>query len=407
MAVKLLWYLTAPDGPYPWEPEGRWECDFRHMQQLAVTIDRLGFYGALLGTGLQDDVLAVSAAMISATERMRFLAAIHPGLLSPVKLAQFALTMDRFSGGRTLFNVVNGNDAILPAFGVNYEHDERYDFSFEYWDAFRRFYKGQRDGYDGRYVKLAPAPINRGPGSRGTNDQSIAPTQPGGVPLWGAGTSPAGVAHSVKLLDVYLSFANSPPLLGEKFRRVAAEAAKIGRTLEFGTRLQIIVRETEEEAWAYADWLIEKTSIEYALQSINRPLPVGGRPREEALKDPQVRRNVEAIQSGRKPRARDFEIYPNVWVGPSLFGFDILGPMAGTTLVGSAENVAARIREFEAHGTSAFILSGFPLIAEAHRFADLVFPLLDIDHGFEIPPLGSKARPVADSGPARKLAVAG
>jgi len=386
MAVKILWYLTEPDGPYPWEPEGRWHCDFRHMEQLAVTIDRLGFYGALLGTGLKDDILTVSAAMISATSRMRFLAAIHPGLLSPVKLAQIALTMDRFSGGRTLFNVVNGNDIILPAFGVHFEHDERYDFSFEYWDAFRRFYRGDRDGYDGRYVKLAPAPINRGPGSKGTHEQSIEPTQKGGVPLWGAGTSPAGVAHSVKLLDVYLSFANTPQLLGEKFRRVGAEAARIGRTLEYGTRLQVIVRETEEEAWAYAEWLLGKTSIEYALQSINRPLLVSGN-QEQALENPQIRRNVEAIRAGRMPKARDFEIYPNIWVGPSLFGFDIMGPLAGTTLVGSAENVAARIREFEAHGTNAFILSGFPLISEAQRFADLVFPLLDLDHGFEVEPL--------------------
>ena len=150
MAVKILWYLTAPDGPFPWEPQGRWNTDFRHMQQLAVTIDRLGYYGALLGTGLGDEVLTVSSAMIGVTKRMRFLAAIHPGLLSPVKLAQIALTQDRFSGGRMAYNVVNGNDTVLPVFGVNYEHDERYDFSFEYWDAFQRFYKGQRDGYAGK-----------------------------------------------------------------------------------------------------------------------------------------------------------------------------------------------------------------------------------------------------------------
>jgi len=166
MSIKILWYLTAPDGPFPWEPEGRWNTDFRHLQQLAATIDRLGYYGALLGTGLSDDVLTVSSAMFGVTKRMRFLAAIHPGLLSPVKLAQIALTQDRLSGGRMLYNVVNGNDLILPAFGVNYEHDERYDFSFEYWDAFRRFYTGQRDGYDGRFIKLAPAPAEYGLGRR-------------------------------------------------------------------------------------------------------------------------------------------------------------------------------------------------------------------------------------------------
>src|SRR5690606_27130392 len=101
------------------------------------------------------------------------------------------------------------------------------------------------------------------------------PYQPQGVPLWGAGTSDPGVAHSVKLLDVYLSFANTPPLLGDKFRRVGAEAAKIGRTLEYGTRLQVIVRETEEEAWEYAEWLLGKSSVEHALRSISMRLPAG------------------------------------------------------------------------------------------------------------------------------------
>ena len=42
---------------------------------------------------------------------------------------------------------------------------------------------------------------------------------------------------------------------------------------------------------------------------------------------------------------------------------------------------------------SAFILSGFPLIDEAHRVADLLFPLLDLDHGFEVPRLGAVSKP--------------
>lgn len=391
MSIKVLWYLTAPDGPFPWEPEGRWNTDFRHLQQLASTIDRLGYYGALLGTGLGDEVLTISSAMFGVTSRMRFLAAIHPGLLSPVKLAQIALTQDRLSGGRMLYNVVNGNDHILPAFGVDHPHDERYDFSFEYWDAFRRFYRGERDGYDGRFIKLAPAPREYGLGRRGVREAPLRAIQPGGVPLWGAGTSPAGVAHSVKLLDTYLSFADTPQRLGDKFRRVAAEADKIGRKLEFGTRLQVIVRETEEEAWDYAQWLLDHTHIDYARQSIEMQLPPGATLDSYRSPDAQVQRNLDAVRQGRLPRARDLEIYPSVWVGPSLFGFNIVSPLAGTALVGSAENVAARLREYEAHGTSAFILSGFPLISEAQRFADLVFPLLDIDHGFDLPRLGQRA----------------
>ena len=394
MGVKILWYLTAPDGTVPWEPEGRWDTGFDHLQQLAGSIDKLGYYGALLATGFGgNEVLTVASSVIGVTRRMKFLAAIHPGLLSPAKLAQIALTIDDFSGGRLLFNAVNGNDMTLPAFGVHYGHDERYDFSLEYWQAFKASYLGQEHGYEGKYIKLAPRPVI-GVGSRRgvAGGGGLKPKQSNGVPLWGAGTSPAGVAHSIQLLDVYLSFANSPPLLGDKFRRVGAEAAKIGRNLTYGTRLQIIVRETEEEAWDYAQWLVDRTSVEYAVQSIQRQLPKGETLESYRSPDPQIQKNLESIRAGKLPRAKDYEIYPNVWVGPALHGFNVLGPLAGTTLVGSAENVAARIREFEAQGCGAFILSGWPLIEEAHRVADLVFPLLDLDHGFDVPVLNATRR---------------
>lgn len=397
MAVKLLWYLTAPDGTVPWEPEGRWDTGFDHLQQLAASIDKLGYYGALLATGFGgNEVLTVTSSVIGVTRRMKFLAAIHPGLLTPAKLAQVALTIDNFSNGRLIFNAVNGNDVTLPAFGVHFEHDERYEFSLEYWEAFKTSYLGQEQGYDGKYIKLAPRPVIGAGSRRGVaGGGGLKPTQPNGVPLWGAGTSSAGVAHSIKLLDTYLSFANSPPLLGEKFRRVGAEAQRIGRTLNYGTRLQIIVRETEEEAWDYAQWLVDNTSIGYAIECIKRQLPKGETFESYVSPDAQVQKNLEAIRAGRLPKAKDYEIYPNVWVGPALHGFNVLGPLAGTTLVGSAENIAARIREFEAQGTSAFILSGWPLIEEAHRVADLLFPLLELDHGFEVPILNrSRRRPV-------------
>ena len=389
MAVKILWYLTTPDGPYPWEPEGRWTTDFEHLKQLAVASDRLGYYGSLLGSS-PNESLAVAAALIDATQRLRFLVAQHPGELSPAVLAKWALTFDQFSNGRLLFNVVNGNDAGLATLGVHYPHDERYDFSLEYWRAFQGFYAGETAGYDGQYVKLAP----RSPAAaQHPLGGWHPPKQKPGIALWGAGTSGPGVAHSVQLLDVYLSFANTPPKLGEKFRKVAAEAAKIGRELTFGTRLQIIVRETEEEAWAHAEKLLQRTSLQTARNAIERQLPPGATLDSFHSDDPQTQRNVETIRAGRLPKARDLEIYPNVWLGPSLFGFNILGPAAGTYLVGSAEQVAERIREYEAEGTSAFILSGFPLIDEAHRVADLLFPLLDLDHGFDVPRLGVSAQP--------------
>lgn len=381
MAVKILWYLTAPDGPVPWEADGRWNTGFEHLQQLASTIDKLGFYGALLATG-QDEVHTLTASMLATTKRMKFVAAVHPGLIAPAKLAQIAQTIDRFSGGRLIYNVINGNDGVLPSLGFHIKHDERYLFSYEYWDAFSKVYAGDSSGYDGKYIKIAPKPSPLVTPNRGQLTQHLP-----SIPLWGAGTSAPGVEQAAKLLDVYLSFADKPPALGEKFKRVGAEAEKLGRKLTFGTRLQIIVRETEEEAWEYAQYLVDRTSVQYAKDCIIRQLPPGETFETFKSDNPQVQKNIEAVRAGYLPKAKDYEIYPNVWTGPALHGFNIVAPLSGTTLVGSAKNVAARIKEFEANGTHAFILSGWPLIEEAHRVADLLFPLLDLDHGFEVPVL--------------------
>jgi alkanesulfonate monooxygenase len=98
-----------------------------------------------------------------------------------------------------------------------------------------------------------------------------------------------------------------------------------------------------------------------------------------------VHKRIEALRAGKLPHVRDLEVYPNVWVGPSPFGFDVIRPWSGTWIVGSAKNVAERITEFYDQGTEAFILSGWPLITEGQRVADLLLPLLDLDHGFDVP----------------------
>lgn len=387
--AKILWYLTEPDGRYPWEPAGRWETGFDHLQQLAVTIDRLGYYGALLGTSA-NDVLTVATAAISQTERMKFLAAVYPGLVSPTSLALTAQTIDRFSNGRLIFNVVNGNDVTLPQFGQYLPHDERYAFSAEYWDAFRKLYASGAEGfpgYDGQHIRLSERPA-------GDNDPLSTwhgPTQLPHTELWGAGGSPAGVRHAVELVDTYLTFADTPARLDARLSAVRAEAAKIGRTLRYGVRLQVIVRETEEEAWAHAEWLLRHTSHQTALGLTARQFPPGQSLETFHSDDPLVERRLDALRAGRLPDVRDLEIHPNMWVGPALFGFDVVQPFAGTYLVGSAENVAARIRELQAIGIEAFILSGFPLIEEAHRVAELLLPLLDLDH--DTPPLAPPRAP--------------
>jgi alkanesulfonate monooxygenase len=131
--------------------------------------------------------------------------------------------------------------------------------------------------------------------------------------------------------------------------------------MSFGIRLHVIVRETNAEAWKAADDLIRHLTdaeIARAQSTFARMDSVG------------QRRMVE-LHGGRRDK---LEVSPNLWAGVGL----VRGG-AGTSLVGDPETVTARIKEYMDLGIDTFILSGYPHLEEAYRFADLVFPLLPSD----------------------------
>ena len=157
----------------------------------------------------------------------------------------------------------------------------------------------------------------------------------------------------------------------EQFNAAAAR----GRTLQYGIRLHVIVRETEEEAWAAADRLIAHLDDDTIAQA----------QKIFARMDSAGQARMSALHQGSRDNLR---IAPNLWAGVGL----VRGG-AGTALVGNPQQVAERIREYQALGISNFIFSGYPHLEEAHRFAELVMPLLPLENG-----ASSKARSV-NTGP--------
>jgi alkanesulfonate monooxygenase len=137
--MKVLWYLNLADGKYPWIENGLYPVDFDRYRRLAQTIDRGGFFGALVATWPNDPFISASFAA-SHTERMCFLVAVYARITPAKLLAQQALTFDAFTGGRLLMNLINGRDNIMETYGVTTSHDDRYALGEAYWREFHRYY---------------------------------------------------------------------------------------------------------------------------------------------------------------------------------------------------------------------------------------------------------------------------
>jgi alkanesulfonate monooxygenase len=350
--MDVYWYLVARDGYYPWNPKGARKVDFGYLRQLATAVDYLGYTGALLATGGgAHDAWVTGAALIPLTERMKFIIAVHPGIVAPLMLAQKAATFDQFSNGRLIINIITGESHQMPPYGIYEEHDARYRVTDEYWTIYRRLIAGERVDFEGEFFSLRGAVL------------SLAPAQTF-PPLFYAGSSPAAIDVAAKHADTYLTWGEPPHLAAEKIALVRAAAAAVGRTVKFGIRLNVIVRETKAEAWAAAQWLLDHMDPESI--AFNRANALAS--------DSHGQRRMNALVDDRTiAKARDLEIAPDLWAG---YGLIRTGP--GTALVGDPETVAARLREYQDIGCDTFILSGQPLLEEAYRVADLLFPLLPI-----------------------------
>ncbi|WP_441231813.1 FMNH2-dependent alkanesulfonate monooxygenase [Tardiphaga sp. 215_C5_N2_1] len=350
-ALKILWFLpTSGDGHYLGTTAGAREVDFDYLRQIARAADKLGYYGALLPTGRNcEDSWVIASAIAPWTERLRYLVAVRPGLQSPTVAARMTATLDRLTNGRLLINIVTGGDAVEnKGDGVFLDHDERYEVTREFLNVYARELAGEAVTVAGKHITVEDGRI------------LYPPIQTPHPPFYFGGSSDAGIDVAVDTVDKYLTWGEPPAQVAEKIARVRGIAEQRGRKITFGIRLHVIVRHTNEAAWKAADELIEHLTddtIASAQQILGRMDSVG-------------QQRMSQLHGGRRDR---LEVSPNLWAGVGL----VRGG-AGTALVGDPATVAARIREYQDLGIDTFILSGYPHLEEAYRFAELVFPLLSL-----------------------------
>jgi alkanesulfonate monooxygenase len=351
--MDVFWFLpTHGDGRYLGTNEGARRVDFAYLQQIAVAADSLGYGGVLLPTGRScEDAWVVASSLIGVTRSLRFLVAIRPGITSPGQSARMAATFDRLSGGRLLINVVTGGDpAELAGDGLFVDHEQRYEITAEFLRIWREILERSHDGgsveFTGKHLRSKGGRV------------MLPPLQKPHPPLYFGGSSPAAHTLAAEQVDVYLTWGEPPGAVAEKIADIKRRAADKGRTLRFGIRLHVIVRETNAAAWAAADELISRlddNTIAKAQAAF-------------ATMDSEGQRRMAAIHGGRRDK---LEVAPNLWAGVGL-----MRGGAGTALVGDPETVAARMKEYADLGIETFIMSGYPHLEEAYRFAELVFPHL-------------------------------
>jgi alkanesulfonate monooxygenase len=350
--AKVLWFLpTHGDGRYLGTSAGGREVNYNYLRQIAQAADQLGYYGVLLPTGRScEDSWVVASAVAPSTERLRYLVAVRPGLQSPTVAARMTATLDRLTNGRLLINVVTGGDPVEnKGDGIFLDHDERYEVTREFLSVYNDLLAGKTVNVEGKHIRIEDGRL------------LFKPVQSPRPPLFFGGSSDAGIGVAVDSVDKYLTWGEPPAQVAEKVNRVREAASKRGCTLSFGIRLHVIVRETNEKAWQAADELIKHVTddtVASAQKIFSRMDSVG-------------QHRMMQLHGGRRDK---LEISPNLWAGVGL----VRGG-AGTALVGDPETVAARIREYQDVGIDTFILSGYPHLEEAYRFAELVFPHLDLE----------------------------
>jgi len=363
--VKVLWYLNLADGKYPWIEDALYAVDFARYRRLAETIDRGGFYGALVATWPNDPFISASFAA-SYTKRMRFLVAIYARMTPAKLLAQQALTFDAFSGGRLLLNLINGRDNIMSAFGVTTSNDDRYALGESYWREFHKHYAA------GSSSNFPNTPL------------AIPPSRPDTIPLWGAGDSAAGLAHAGKIVDGYLTMLRGVERIRAQFDAARASATSQGRVFaELGALASVVVRPTRGEAEAHFYAMFEQTGVATMVAKLEEAVRrrTKGEHTLASFRAPDERRQgwINALLDGRLPKLEDLRLERRLFAGITAWSpLDIFDAGSSAVyFVGDPEDISDNVQVYhDEAGLSSLILSGWPLTEEAQIVSRLLLPSL-------------------------------
>ena len=320
-----------------------------HLTAVARAAEEAGFEGVLVPAGEAcHDGWVVAATLAQHTSRLRFMVAFRPGFVAPPVAARMAASLDRLSGGRLLLNVVTGGHPheLAKDGDVGVDHDARYRRTEEFMEVVLRSWHEKGWDHDGEFFSVRDGGIAQQPKSRPHPKVHLG------------GASEAAMRVAARFADVYLMWGEPVERMADRAAMAKEMAADHGRTLEVGTRFQVVCRETDEEARAAAEDLVSHVDAgtygERLRSHADRTDSVG-----------QARQNeLRAVADGD-------------WLGDTLWnGFARARLGASVALVGSGEAIRSTLDTYVAAGIDTFILSGYRHDQEAERVGRHLMPLL-------------------------------
>lgn len=346
MNVEVSWFSALCDDDYRYlgEHDASLKSSWTHCSSITRTADRLGYDSILLPSGYQlgIDSVAFAAGIAPLTEQIRLLVAVRCGELVVPQLARQMATLDQMLEGRLSINIISSD---IP--GESLESLERYQRTRETMLTLRKLLNGKSVDYAGDFVDLKLDPPN-------------ARTVNGGCPLFHFGglSEPAkGVA--AECADVFLMWPDTLPKVAAILDNMRSRAAQFDRSLRFGYRVHVIVRETESQAIAASQQLVSRLDAQE-----------GERIRAQSLDSSSA--GVRAQGELREAADGDGFVEDHLWTG---IGRARSG--CGAAIVGDPDQVLHKLQQYMELGIESFILSGYPHEEECELFARYVLPQLD------------------------------
>lgn len=345
---EISWFSALCDDDYEFlgVPDPMLQSSWEHCRNIVLTAEKGGFDNILLPSGyaLGLDTTVFAAAIAPMLSRMRLLMAVRIGEDWPPQLARRIATLDRILGGRLTVNIISSD---IP--GETLDGGPRYARTVEAMKILKTMLNGEHLSHHGEAYDIEIDP------PRMTTMSGRCP------PLYFGGLSPVARDAAAEAADVYLMWPDTMEKVRDIISDMRSRAASKGRTLKYGYRAHVIVRETEEEARAYADRLLSKLDDATGEAIRNKSLDAANF---------GVQRQAEL----RNAAGGDGFVEDNLWTG---IGRARSG--CGAAIVGNPDQVLAKLRAYQAEGIEAFILSGYPHAAECDLFARHVLP--HIAHG--------------------------